>query len=137
MYMDILALFNAFKEQLQSLQAALQDAQAASEQLAQEQYAKGFADGVASVPPPVNDKIYSQEELDQAVRSALAPVEEQVAAMRVQIEGLGQQILELQNNIDSAKADAVAAFKAELLAKYEEQQVAESQGETGFGDLLR
>lgn len=135
--MDILALFNAFKEQLAALQAALQDAQAASEQLAKEQYDKGFADGVASVPPPVNDKLYSQEELDMAIQSAMAPLQEQVSTMQGQIDNLSQRVIDLQNGMDAAKAEAISVFKAELLAKYQEQQVAETAGETGFEGLLK
>lgn len=125
--MDIVKLLQDLAATIAALQTQLADAQAAAESIAKEAYDKGFADGVASVP--VSDKIYSQAELDAAVASATEPLHGQIAELQVKVS-------ELEASIDQKVGEAVAALKADLLAKYEEQQVAESEGETGFKSLL-
>jgi hypothetical protein len=135
--MDIIALLQGLALKIEELSVALSDAQAAGDSIAKEAYDKGFADGVASLPPPVSDKIYSQEELDAAVAGAVGPLQEQVSAMQAELESLKVQVSDLQAGLEDAKIEAVAAFKSELLAKYEEQQVVESTSETGFADLLK
>lgn len=129
--MDIVKLLQDLSATISSLQLALADAEAAAVQIAKENYDKGFADGVASVPPPVvSDKIFSQEELDAAVKAAVEPLQARV----VELEALVEEIKAgVQPKID----EALAAFKAELLAKYEAQQVVESETETGFKELLK
>ena len=136
--MDIIALLQGLASKIAELQVALQDAQAAGDSIAKEAYDKGFADGVASQPPPVDDVTpFSQADIDAAVLAAVEPLQSQVSAMQSEMDALKLQVEELQLGIEAAKSEAVSSFKAELLAKYEEQQVAESQGETGFGDLLK
>lgn len=88
-------------------------------------YDEGFAAGVGSVSSG-NPKIYSQEELDAVV----IPMREQIAALQVEVDSI-------PSKIEAAKSESIAAFKAELLAKYEEKQVVESQAETGFAELLK
>lgn len=113
------------------LQAKLADVEvfvAAEKQLS---YEKGFADGVASVPVvPPSDKLYSQEELDAKLAEALLPLNDKIVELEKKIE-------ELTLAVDAAKVEAVALFKAELAAKYEELQVAETAAEVGFGELLK
>ena len=126
--MDIIALLNQLSATIASMQAALVDAQIAAESIAKESYDKGFAEGVASVLPNV-DKIYSQAELDQKISEALVPMNDQVAA-------LGVELQVVKDSIEGLKSEAVAAFKAELKVKYDEMQVIESSAETGFASLL-
>lgn len=129
--MNFLELLTSMVAQIGELQTALQDAQATADKLVKEAYDKGFADGVASVPPAGEDVTpFSQADLDAAVAAAVGPLNEQIAAMQVELDGL-------KASVEQIKADAVAAFKAELLAKYEEMQVVESQLETGFGEMLK
>jgi uncharacterized small protein (DUF1192 family) len=129
--MNFLELLTSMVAQIGELQTALQDAQATADKLVKEAYDKGFADGVASVPPVGEDTTpFSQADIDAAVAAAVAPMNEQIVALQAEVEGLKAQI-------EQVKSEAVAAFKAELLAKYEEMQVVESQLETGFGEMLK
>lgn len=121
--MDLVSLLNNLVANIASLQAQLADAQKAADDLAKAKYDEGFAAGVASVQP--SDKIYSQAEVDAIV----LPLNEKIAALEL-------AITDINATIPAKIAEAVAAFKAELLAKYEEQQVVETQAETGFKNLL-
>lgn len=125
--MDLVALLNSLVANIAALQAQLVDAQASADALAKAKYDEGFAAGVASVGG--SDKIYSQAELDAKIAEAVLPLNEKVASLEA-------KIVEIEAGIEVKVKDAVAVFKAELLAKYEAQQVAESEGETGFKNLL-
>lgn len=87
-----------------------------------------FDSGVASVP--VTPGGFTQEQVDALVAAAVAEKDKE-------IEQLKAEKADLEANADAKVSEAVAAFKADLLAKYEEQQVAETQAETGFKDLLK
>lgn len=131
--MDIFALFEQLKATITDLQLKLADTDAAIVEAKKAAYDEGFAAGVASVVIPPSDKIFSQEELDAAVMAAVAPVQASLDEALVKIADLETKVGE----IDMKVAEAVAAMKADLLVKYEEQQVAESVGEVGFADLLK
>lgn len=126
----LMSLVAAAKEALSAVEIEAMAAQVAMpEELAAEKqasYDEGFAAGAASVG---SDKIYSQAEVD----AMLAPLQAELDGVKAELEALK---LDIDAKIEAAKADAVAALKAELKAKYDEQQVAEAQGETGFGALL-
>jgi len=124
--MDILAQLQALVGLINELQAKLVDAEAALNESVKVAYDKGFADGVASVPPVVSEKIYTQEELDAKIQEALLPLQAKVAELEVVVSGIDQKI-----------ADGVAMVKSELLIKYNELQVAETAAEVGFADLLK
>lgn len=129
--MDLVALLNNLVANINELQAKLIDAQVSADALAKQKYDEGFAAGVASVPTPQpSDKLYSQEEMDAAIQSAVVPLNEKIAELQTQVDGM-------QAQIDAKVSEAMSAFKAELLAKYEAQQVVESDSETGFRDLLK
>lgn len=103
-------------------------------------YQQGYVDGKASVvlpDPNSGELLFTQADMDQVAATAKAEKDNEYAP---QIAALNERIsaLESQPTVDADKvaADAIAAFKAELKAKYAEQQVAESQGETGFATLL-
>lgn len=129
--MDLVTLLKGLVDQINALQLQLADAESAASAIAKENYDKGFADGVASVPPPVeDDKIYSQTELDAAVEAAVSP-------FRVELESVKAELESVKLSVDQKISDALAIFKADLKAKYEEMQVAESVIETGFSDLLK
>lgn len=121
--MDLVKLLNELVANIAALQAQLVDAQASADALAKLKYDEGFAAGVASVVAPPSDKIYSQAELDQKIADALLPIQAELEAVKASIE--------------PKVAEALAVFKADLLSKYQEQQVVESQLETGFADLLK
>ena len=136
--MDIIALLQGLALKIEELGLALADAQAAGDSIAKEAYDKGFADGVASVPPPTDDVTpFSQADLDAAVLAAVEPLQAQVSAMQSEMDALKLQVEELQMGIEAAKVDAVAKFKVELAAKYAEMQVVEQAAETGFAELLK
>lgn len=115
--MDLLAL-------LTGLQVQIADAQKAADDLAKLKFDEGFAAGVASVP--VSDKVFSQADVD----ALLAPLQAQVADLQAQVSAL-------QSSLDQKVAEAVAAIKADLLAKYQELEVALQDKEVGFEQLLK
>lgn len=125
--MDLVALLNGLVANIAALQAQLADAQKAADDLAKLKYDEGFAAGVASVP--VVPGGFTQEQVDAFVAAAVAPLAEKIAL-------LDAKVLELEAAV-LAEAGKLVAFKADLLAKYEEAQVAESAVETGFKDLLK
>ncbi len=93
------------------------------------EYNKGFDAGVLqSGQAGGADKIFSLDELN----AELAPLQAQIVSLEAGVASL-QAIV---NSVPQQIVEAVAAYKAELKAAYEAQQVAESQGETGFGALL-
>ena len=124
--MNLLEQLIALVASISELQAKLSDAQVAADELAKVKYEEGFAAGVASVSIPPSDKIYSQEQLDQAIALAVEPLKVQIADLQVLVDAMPSKI-----------AEEVAKIKAELLAKYQELQVIESQAETGFAELLK
>jgi hypothetical protein len=95
--------------QIAQLQAKLQDAQAALEIQVKEAYDKGFADGVNSVQIPPSDKIYSQEDMDNAIKLAIEPLNAKI----IELEGI-------VSGIDQKVNDAVALKLAEFKAKLDE-----------------
>ena len=127
--MDIIAWCDAQIEELQEVKTAHLAAVDAS-------YAKGYADGKDAVelPEPTNpDAQYTQAQMNDAVNTGKDEVR---AELQPQLDAIASELAEVKASIEPAKADAVATFKADLKAKYEEQQVAEQAGETGFGALL-
>lgn len=110
---DLIALVASFPDQLVAEKKA--------------SYDEGFAAGAAAGGI---DKIYSQAELD-------AKVAEAVAAVQLQLDAVKAELEQLKGEVDLKIASALSAFKADLLAKYQEQQVVESASETGFADLLK
>ena len=119
--------------------AAMAEAEAAKIAFGESEYTRGFTAGVDSD----GEKIYTQADMDAAKAESDAKLEElrvAVEAERVsfqeQINALSQQLSDLDASIPGKIADAVAEFKAVLKAEYANQQVAESEGETGFGSLL-
>ena len=102
--MDILSLLNQLVETIGKLQSQLGDAQLA----VQENYNKGFSDGVASVVPPVSDKIYSQSDLD----AALKPIQDQTVLLQAQIDESSAKMAELQAQVDSIPSKIEEAIKS-------------------------
>ncbi|MBY0413708.1 MAG: hypothetical protein K2Q18_06065 [Bdellovibrionales bacterium] len=99
--MDFAAL-QTLLASLALLQQQVVDAQA----LVDQAYQKGFADGVASVG---SDKIYSQAEVEVILEDAIAPLQKKIEDLEFVVAGMDQKI-----------ADAIIAFKAELLVKVKE-----------------
>lgn len=138
--MDIVALLNGLAAQIAALNQALIDAQAAADSIATEAYAKGYAEGVASVvvPPPVDDVTpFSQADVDAAVALAVQPVMDELAAVKAELEGVKGELEMVKASVEQAKLDAVAGFKAELLAKFEEAMAQENAVEAAFGEMLK
>lgn len=124
--MDLLKLLQDLVAQLAALQAQLSDVPKALEDAKKLSYDEGFKAGVASVPVPVSDKIYSQAELDKAVADAVAPMQVQIEDLKAQVATIDQKVLA-----------GMAQMKADLLVKYKELEVALVASETGFEDLLK
>lgn len=94
------------------------------------QYDKGWDEAMVQAGSGGStDKIYSEAEMNQIIAETKAPLEAKIAEVQAQLDGVPAQIA-------AATEAAVNGFKAMLKSKYAEQQVAESQGETGFGSLL-
>ena len=106
------------------------------------EYARGFEDGKLE-GDPLSDKIYSQAELDSAVGNAVAPLQEQISGLTSQIsEGVAREealrnemdVLRAElSQVDQKIADALAAFKADLLSKYDATQ----EDDAAFRESLR
>lgn len=135
--MDLLTLLSQLATLLpmiEELKVKLAESQVALDEVAKLKYDEGFAAGVASVIiPPVSDKIFSQAEADALVAAAVAPLEARVVELEAKVTELSADI---GSQVAAGVAAAMVDFKASLLAKYEEQQVAESESETGFKSLL-
>lgn len=109
---------------MEELLKLIESIKAAAQTEIEAAYAKGFADGKASIDvpaTPVGEKIYSQEEFDQLVE----PMRSKLVELQAQVDAIPAKI-----------AEEVSSFKASLLKQYEELQVIETQAETGFKDLL-
>lgn len=119
--MDLLQLLQDLIANLADLQAKLADAEASLAAAKQASFDEGFAAGVASVPVS-GDLKFSQADLDAAVAAAVGPLNDQIAAMQAQLDGVPGQI-----------ADAVSALKAELAQKYADALV----DDIAFADLLK
>lgn len=139
--MNILEIFAQLQALVSELQAKIEEQSASIEAEKQASYDEGFAAGAASVG---SDKIYSQAELDAAIAQAKAELEAQNGDLMVQLDGVKAQVLslesqfaELQASVETKVSEAVAAFKADLLAKYEAAQAAESEIEASIADLLK
>lgn len=130
--MDLLALLQGLVASVSALQAQLADAEAALAEAKKLSYDEGFAAGIASVGTG-NDKIYSQAELDAQVAAAREGLQLQITDLQSQLDALKAEV---DSKVATAVSEAVAALKAQLKAAYEAQQVAESEGETGFKGLL-
>lgn len=138
--MDIIASLNKLVADIATLQASLANAQGAAESIAKENYDKGFADGVASVPPVDGEKKFTQADLDAAVEAVRSALTVEMEALRLQVSDLqgklDQATAELDQKIAEAVKVAIGAFKAELKLKFAEQQAKESSDEAEFGKLL-
>lgn len=98
-------------------------------------YDQGVKDTQAASENPV-DKIYSLDEANQMINDAKKPLEDQIADLGVKMADL-QAKVDASPDVETAKEEARTELKAQLLQKYEEDQVAESEKETGFKDLLK
>lgn len=112
MFEQILAALAALNQQVIELQASA----AAKEQA---KYDEGYAAGLLA--GSAGGKIYSQEEADALIAAAVNPLKDEIAALKLEVDALKAAHLQ---------------FKADLKAAYEAQQVAETEGETGFKNLL-
>ena len=107
--MDILAQLQALVGLLSELQAKLSQAEQALVEATKKAYDEGFAAGVASVPVG-SDKIYSQEELEAKIAEAVEPIQKKVSEL--------QTIVNNMEELTATKvAEAMAAFKVELMEK--------------------
>lgn len=119
--MDLITLLNNLVASIDALKLQLADAQVA----AQAQYDKGFADGVASVQPG-----FTQADIDAAVAAAVQPLNDSIAALQLQLEGVPAQVA---SAVNSAKAE----LKLALLEAYEAAQASESESEETVRKLLQ
>lgn len=99
--------FTTLQQLLETL-ATLQQQAIDAKLLVDQAYQKGFDDGVASVAIPV-DKIYSEEELQAKIAEAVAPLQKKIEELETLVAGVDQKI-----------AEAIAAFKTDLLVKVKE-----------------
>lgn len=123
---------DALNGQMANLKQRLDDAKLAVDDAVAKAYAEGFAAAKleGGGEGPKSDKLYSQVEAEAMVAAAVEPLKLEVSDLLGKIEALN-------GAIEPQVQAAVAAMKADLLAKYEASQVAESTVETGFKDLLK
>jgi len=103
---EFVSKIGELQSKISEMQSKLQDTQVALEQAVKEAYDKGFQDGAASQNPP-SDKIYTQEDLDNAVRSAVEPLNARISELESQVAGIDQKVKE---EVDKK----VAEIKAKL-----------------------
>jgi len=103
--MDLIQMLNELVAKISELQTKLVDAQKALDEQVKAAYDKGFADGVASVGIPA-DKIYSQEDLDNAVKLAVEPLNVKIMELEGVVAGF-----------DAKLAEEIMKVKAEIKAK--------------------
>lgn len=115
--MDIIALINNLVAQLADLQVKLADAQAALDAEKKASYDIGFQQG--------------QDSRVGEIEALKAEIEE----LKKNQGGDPEKVF-TQADLDSAVAQAVAALKADLLAKYKAQQELESAGEKEIEDFF-
>lgn len=120
----------ALLQTIEELKSKAQDAETLVAVEKQASYDAGFAAGLASVA----EKIYTQADLDNAVVNAVGPLAEELALVKSELEALK---VDVDGKIEIAKGEAVAMFKAELKAKYDEAQVKETELELAIGELLK
>ena len=109
---DLVQLLMTLKATIDGLQQQLTDAQAALDVAVKASYDKGFADGVASVQVPPTDKIYTQADLDNAVKLAVDPLMAKISDLEAVVAGIDVKI-----------SDAVNAKIAEIKGKLDELEL--------------
>lgn len=107
--MELLQMLQDLLAKIQELQNKIVDAQNALDIEVKAAYQKGFADGVASVQEQPSDKIYSQEDMDNAIKLSVEPLNARIAELEASMA-----------DIDAKIAEAVAAKIAEFKAKLDE-----------------
>lgn len=112
------------KDQIQLPDAGNPDAQ-----YTQEQMNKAVNDGVANAVVPL------QAHVEQLQKDA-AEKQSELAAAKEESEKAKADLQAALRDEEVIKAEAIKAFKGDLKAQYEAQQVAEKDSETGFGKLL-
>ncbi len=127
---DLVVSINAAQAQIAELQTKLADAEAETTKLADEKYSEGYRQGKADGEAGGgSDKIYSQEELEAAVAGAVAPLNEQIAALAVRVEELEKGQVEVAKN-------AVEAFKMSMKAAWEALEGKETAAEAEFAQMF-
>jgi hypothetical protein len=106
------------------------DMKSAVGQYGQEQYNKGWDEAMAQAGSSGStDKIYSEAEMNAIIAQTQAPLNDVIAQKQSIIDGIEGQVA-------NAKAEALAAYKAELKVKLLEAQAAENAAESSFASLL-
>ena len=96
-------------------------------------YAIGFEEGKNSVPV-VTPGGFTQEQVDAMIAEQVEPLKKSLAEKEIEIATLKEAIpLQINEQVQIA----LAALKADLLAKLEAQQAAETEGEISFKELLK
>lgn len=111
----------------------------------QAKYDAGFEDALKQAGQAGgSDKLYSDEELNAEIALRTGPLNDQINSLTNEVASLTgsnaalqSQVDGIQAQIDGAVVAAVSAVKADMLAKYEAQQVAETDSETGFINYLK
>lgn len=135
---------------LESLESDFEDKLQEEKKISRDE---GFDEGVLQ-NAKAGDKQFSLEELNEEIKprdakiaeltSKQEPLEAKVEELTKQndqqtadLKAAQTQVEALDEKIKTGVEQGIAAYKTELRSKYEEQQVAEQQGETGFADLLK
>lgn len=132
--MGVLEQVEALKLQAEQVAQGVSAMKLSIEEFGKAQFDLGFEEGLKQAGQAGgSDKLYSDAELN----AELQPLKDKIAALEVREQELLAKVAEVESSVPGKIAEALVAFKAELLAKYEEKQVVESQAETGFAELLK
>lgn len=99
MFEQILAALAALQQQVVDLQAS----QPAKEQA---KYDEGYAAGLLAGSQ--GGKIYSQEELDQAIAAQVNPLKDEIAALKLQVDALVADKAAILAEVENASVDDLA-----------------------------
>lgn len=141
---DIQAKLDAIKAPFSEQLAKIEEIPLAVEAGEKAAWDEGFVKGQESMvlPDPTDPTAqYTQADMDALAAQVRLEKDneykDKMDNLNAQISDLSTKVGNLENQLAQAGEVAVGAFKADLAAKYEALQVAETEAETGFGDLLK
>ena len=99
---------------------------------------KGFEEGLAQAGQAGGEgKIYSDAEVNQIIVDIKAPLEARIAELELGMSNLQSQVDGFPTAVNEARAEAIATYKQEVLAAYQESRAKENEVEDSFESRLK
>ena len=99
---------------------------------------KGFEEGLAQAGQAGGEgKIYSDAEVNQIIVDIKAPLEVRIAELELGMSNLQSQVDGFPTAVNEARAEAIATYKQEVLAAYQESRAKENEVEDSFESRLK